>query len=576
MKFSKIIMGQAIGAAMLLSSASAFAYVPTSNTDADVVIYWGGATASTLSAQELTTAAICATDTHLLYVTPNSGTNPKRAGNDWAIACRTSTAKTGLTDGTRVLVIKRDRGGSGVGVGPVQTKSTDPVPTGGAPGDGGKISFQNISPAVCNIAATGGVDGAPAIQDPAGAPGTLIPVIGCSVASTVFAYTEMGTADIEANKFFDINTPIVDGAGIPFRTESDRGFAEENSLAALTFNTPVTLALFTRLQEAQFDVSSVCHPSNAGYSTLTTSTTDRPDTTNGESEACMPSLTRSEIDSILTGRIVGWNQLLRADGTAIPSLTGAVQICRRVDGSGTQATINALVSSFPCDPNLADGSVDIVKPRGTASAQLVLNSGSSDVDNCLHNFNATANPYAIGVLSVEGRNTDRARNWRFIKVDGVAPTLRNIHAGDYWLWAQQACMRRGETLPYNAAVGALDTIVNKDRIFDALCGSNATNGLNSLATLTKLNNPTNLANCNAGTLSACQSFYTWGQSGWLATATAANIYDVVLAASTRPINAYSREFSAGRVNICQTPLKSNASGSAAKGTIVAPNPNWTP
>ncbi|MGE0384908.1 MAG: hypothetical protein AB7Q97_09285 [Gammaproteobacteria bacterium] len=575
--FARNTLSQAIGASLLFASGSAFAYLPASNTDADVIMYWGGATASSLSAQELTVAAVCATDTHLLYQTPNSGTNPKRAGNDWAIACRTSAAKTGIADGTRVLVIKRDRGGSGVGVGPVQTKSTDPVPTGGAPGDGGKISFLNIAPANCNIAATGGVDGAPAIQDPAGAPGVVIPLVGCTATYTAFAFAEMGTSDIEPSKFFDINTPVVDGSGVPFRTESDRTFAEQNALAALTFNNPVTLALRNKLQEAQFPIGSVCNPANAAYGQLTASETDRPDTTNAESEACMPSLTREEIDSILTGKILGWNQLLRADGSAIPGLTGAVQICRRVDGSGTQATINALIGSFPCDTNLADGAIDIIKPRGTASAQLVLNSGSSDVDNCLHNFNATANPYAIGILSVEGRNTDNTRNYRYIKIDGVAPTLRNIHAGDYYLWAQQACQRRGESLPYNAGVGPLDTILNKDRVFDSLCGGNATAGLNSIATLTKLNNPSDLTNCLNGTaLSKCGSLYTWGQSGWLATPTSAIVYDNVLAASTRPVNAYTREVTTGKVNICQTPTKATVGGNAARGTIVAPNPNWVP
>lgn len=595
MKSSKNIVGQAIGAALLLGSVPALAYIPSSNTDADVVIYWGGATASTLSAQELTVAAVCATDTHLLYVTPNSGTNPKRPGNDWAVACRTSAAKTGLADGTRVLVVKRDRGGSGVGVGPVQTKSTDPVPTGGAAGDGGKISFQDISPAVCNIAATGGVDGAPPIQDPAGAPGTLIPVIGCTATSTVFRYTEMGTSDIEGNKFFGINTPVVDSVGLPFRTEADRAFQTEAALAALTFNNPVTLALFYRLQDAQFPAGSACRPdavvdadgpdnipgnaddnkvtpTNAAYSALTADATDRPDTTNGDSEACMPSLTREQIDSVLTGRIGTWNQFLKTDGTSIiPSGTFATQICRRVDGSGTQATINANIGSFPCDPNKADNSIDIVPPRGTAASTLVLGPGSSDVDNCLVTFgNSTTNSYAIGNLSVEGRNNDKTKPWRFIKISGVAPTLANIHNGTYYHWAQQACQRRKETLPYNGSVGALDTIANKASVFNALCGSTAANGLNSIATLTKLNNETNAANCASGAnLAQCGSWYTWGRSGWLATATSANVYDVVLAPTTRPINAFTREVATGKVNICQTPTKSIAAGgNAAKGIIV--------
>lgn len=563
----------AVSAALALSGATALAYIPTGNTDADTVIYWGGATASSLSAQELAVAAVCDTDPHLLYVKATSGANIDRPGNDWALACRTAAAgatKTGLPNGRKVLVIKRDRGGSGVGVGPVQTKSTDAA--------GGVISFLTATPAVCNIAVTAGVNGAPGIVNPDGG---LVPVMGCAATYTTNAFTEMGTSDIEPDKFFGINTPIVDNVGLPFRTEADRTFEQQAALGALMFNNPVTLALARKLQEAQFPVASACHPSNADFNTLTASETDRPDTTNGESEACMPSLTRQEIDSLLTGRIVTWNQLLRSDGSSIPGLSGLVQICRRVDGSGTQATINALISSFPCDVNRADNSIDIVTPRAPNGTTVIGNSGSSDVDNCLHNFNAAPNPYAIGNLSVEGRNTDKLRNWRFIKIDGVAPTLQHAHDGDYWFWAQQSCQLRKSSapaLPYNAPVGGDDTIANKTLVFNSLCGANAINGLNSLATLTKLNNEVDPAGCaNGSNLAGCQSNYTFGRSGWLATPTTAIVYDNVLAPTTRPINAYTREFSTtGRVNICQTPVKSTTGANAGRGTIVAPNPTWTP
>ncbi|MGD9601206.1 MAG: hypothetical protein AB7V59_05315 [Gammaproteobacteria bacterium] len=569
MKHSHSTLRSAVAAALALSSAGALAYVPTSNTDADVVLYWGGATASTLSAQELAVAAVCDTDPHLLYVKATSGTPIDRPGNDWALACKTAAAgatKTGLPNNKRILLIKRDRGGSGVGVGPVQTKATDTA--------SGQISFLTVNGTTCNIAVTPGVNGAPGIVNPDGG---LVPAIGCSATYTTNALTEMGTSDIEPDKFFGINTPIVDGVGLPFRTEPDRAFETQAALAALMFNNPVTLPLYRKLQEAQFPVSSVCNPANAGFGSLTTDEADRPDTTNAESEACMPSLTREELNSILTGRIVTWNQLLKSDGTAIPGLSGAIQICRRVDGSGTQATVNALVGSFPCDANLADGSINIITPRVPNGTTVIGNSGSGDVDNCLHNFATTANPYAIGNLSVEGRNNNLTRNWRFIKIDGVAPRLDRVHDGDYWFWAQQSCQLRGDQLPYNAAVGADDTVANKTSVFNSLCGGNSANGLNSIATLLKLNGETDPVGCANGTnLAGCGSNYTWGRSGWLATPTTATVYDNVLSATTRPVNAYTREVTPGRVNICQTPVKATIGTNATRGAVVAPNPTWTP
>lgn len=569
MKHSHSTLRSAVAAAFALSSAGALAYVPFSNTDADIVLYWGGATASSLSAQELAVAAVCDTDPHLLYVKATSGTPIDRPGNDWALACRTAAGgatRTGLPNNRQILLIKRDRGGSGVGVGPVQTKATDT--------NGGQISFLTVSGATCNIAVTPGVNGAPAIANPDGG---LVPVIGCSATYTTNRLTEMGTSDIEPNKFFGINTPVVDGVGLPFRTDPDRIFETQTALAALIFNHPVTLPLYRKLQEAQFPVSSVCHPNNAGFTALTGSETDRPDTTNAESEACMPSLTRQEINSILTGRVVNWSQLRNSDGTSISGLSGAVQICRRVDGSGTQATVNALIGSFPCDANLADGSIDIITPRVPNGTTVIGNSGSSDVDNCLHNFATSANPYAIGNLSVEGRNNNLARNWRFIKIDGVSPRLDRVHDGDYWFWAQQSCQLRGDQLPYNAAVSPDDTVASKTALFNALCGANSVNGLNSVATLTKLNNEIDPFGCSSGVnLAGCGSHYTWGRSGWLATPTSATVYDDALNALSRPVNAYTREVSPGRVNICQTPVRATVGTNAGKGVVVAPNPTWTP
>jgi hypothetical protein len=565
-------VAQAVGAALLVTAGSAFAYTPASNTDADVVAYWAGATASTLSAQELAVASVCDTDPTLLYV-KNTAVGNDSPGNDWALACKTAASGTtisGLPNNLRVLLIKRDRGGSGVGVGPVQVNSA--------------ISFLTVNSTNCNIAVTPGVNNAPAIVNPDGG---FVPLVGCvNTAYTTNAYVDIGTSDVEPNKFFGINTPVVDGVGVPYVNGAP--FEVQNSLAALAFNTPVTLTLYRALQGAQYPgASNVCNPANIqgaigtptatpGFynSLITVAGNPRTDITNGESEACMPSLTREEINSLLTGKLVTWNQLLNsAGGAALPAQL--VQICRRVEGSGTQATINGLISGFPCDANAADQSIDIVQPRNVASAQVVLNSGSGDVDNCLHNFDGTSNPYAIGVLSVEGRTVGKDRNWRYIKVDGAAPTLRNIHAGDYWLWSQQSIQRRYNALTQNTAVGADDTFANRSLIYTSL--ATGPKGLNSLPTLLKLNSPANLANCIAGTpLTECGSLYTWGQSGWLATPTSTLVYDVVLDASTRPVNAWTREVTTGKVNLCQVPVKATAGSNAAKGVIVTPNPTWTP
>jgi hypothetical protein len=567
---------RAVGVALLLGSGSALAYVPTSNDDADVVVYWAGASASTLSAIELTVAAVCDADTHLLYVKETAPPNADRPGSGWAVACKTAASgatKTGLGNNLKLLVIKRDAGGSGVGVGGLQTKATD-GPLGNTEVVTGRIKFQTFDPAACNLSPTPGVNGAPEILGPGG---TVVPIKGCTASTPILAYAEMGTSDIEPDKFIEINAPSLGSPAysLGYRSDADRKLEEQQVLAALTFNTPVTLALYQALQSAQFPASSVCNPANAGYPNLVAVAGNiRTDITNGDSEACMPSLTRAEINGLLTGRISNFQRLLKADGTPIVAASSPRQVCRRNNGSGTQATLNALIGSFPCDINAADTSIDIVQPTATGGA-IQGNSDSAAVDNCLNTFNGSANPYAIGVLSVEGRNIDNSRGWRYIKIDGVAPTLRNIHAGDYYMWAQQSCQFRNLTLlPFNP----LGTPANKKAVFDVLCKPTAPSGLNSISSLLKINNPlaAPVGNCAGGVDADCGSLYTWGQSGWLATPTASLTYDNVLNSATRPVNSHSREFATGKANICQTPLRVNVGGNLTNGVIVAPNPSFTP
>ena len=182
--------------------------------------------------------------------------------------------------------MKRDRGGSGAGIGPVQTKGTDT--------NQGRVSFLHVNEANCSTVGTPGVDGAPVIGHPdytgSVASPRWVPLRECAATYIQQRYTEMGTSDIEPDKFFGINEPLVDGVGLPFRTEIDRAFVGKSTLAAVALNTPVTLALRNVLQTEQFPAANVCNPAHPSYNLLTADPTDRPDTTNAESEPCMPSL----------------------------------------------------------------------------------------------------------------------------------------------------------------------------------------------------------------------------------------------------------------------------------------------
>ncbi|MDX1915359.1 MAG: hypothetical protein SFU55_07225 [Methylophilus sp.] len=106
-------------------------------------------------------------------------------------------------------------------------------------------------------------------------------------------------------------------------------------------------------------------------------------------------LSRANYAGMLAGKITDWSPV---DGSADP-----VVVCRRVNGSGTQASYNWFFTGFPCNaassgfadlaPALASNSFGYTATTGTAADPHIIdptagftvveNSGSGDVRNCL-------------------------------------------------------------------------------------------------------------------------------------------------------------------------------------------------
>lgn len=200
-------------------------------------------------------------------------------------------------------------------------------------------------------------------------------------------------------------------------------------------------------------------------------------------------ISRSDFGNMLMGNVQDWSQV-------DPSITTGntqVVVCRRVDGSGTQASYNWYFNNFPCQSafngvappaSMTTASVItggsgtnadpfIVDP--TAGYTVVNNSTSGDVRNCLiraqtnvnHkilgddgkwyqvNFAATpGTPFrAIGTLSVDsynasGTGSGESTQWNFRMLDGagtyvpgtdtaspgatgIAPSKANLLSGAY-------------------------------------------------------------------------------------------------------------------------------------------------
>ncbi len=163
-----------------------------------------------------------------------------------------------------------------------------------------------------------------------------------------------------------------------------------------------------------------------------------------------PSLSRTAAGSYFSGALtspsagLGWQPLVSSTNALKDS---QVNLCRRVDGSGTQASANAFFLQFPCGSSplaLADKTYSDVGPDNqslanvvaTGSAFVYEGSSTGNVISCL-NAAETNGAFAIGHVSKENvpntvvTATNPLGNWRHVKLDGVSPSRDNTKAGQY-------------------------------------------------------------------------------------------------------------------------------------------------
>jgi hypothetical protein len=220
---------------------------------------------------------------------------------------------------------------------------------------------------------------------------------------------------------------------------------------AFIFGVPVSLTLRDALQAAKFPPEDPCNPGNPRYSDLVDVKLPMR-VKRGETEPCMPSLSRAQVAGIFAGTLRDWGQIVDSHGYALAarkSGDGAiisppgirapsddrVNICRRADTTGTQAAYEMYFLNRRCTP----GARPFVEP-GPA---VFLGSTSSDVKSCLNRLDRE-NVWALGTMSTQIVESLKDDHWRFIKIDGVAPTLLNTYNGRWLFFVEQSYQWRDE------------------------------------------------------------------------------------------------------------------------------------
>lgn len=400
------------------------------------------------------------------FCTPDIGTNPGQ------IQVRAGA--------TQLAIYKYSVGGSGNGVDPVNLNQTLP--------------FLDLAKIATSPACTGTNLTTSSVDfDGTGPLATYVNNIcgGASSLITTGATTYIGLSDVEP-AFFTNNTTNL--------------FAEP--AYTLIFGVPVTTNIRNALQTQQ--------GLTVGSDTL----------------ANMPTLTSAQITSAFTQVGQSWAAIGVTSGLA----DDTIYVARRVDSSGTQKTFEALVARTAngqpafksCvaavdpfvlpDSNTATG--DASASCGTGTPPLVFaGSGGGDVSACM-NGHQTAGRGSIGMQT--GELKAGTSGWRFVKIDGNAPTHADVAAGRYLAWAAASINTRINVNPTAAAAGYTAFVTRLKADFK---------------------NPTIIALING----ADQPF---GRSGLMADLPSGGTPNF---AGTNSVNPWNRLVSGTVVNNCQSP-----------------------
>lgn len=391
----------------------------TLDTVVDATIFMSGASAPSNMLREHVTQNVCSQaapiNVYVDVVRTNPGAGDPTQANPilehtthWVVQC-TAAAGTGANLANKTIAVyKSDVGGSGNGTTPVSESVA--------------IAFMDADTTNCTLTR----------PNQAHNGGGTYNLYTCGTDDIVNQIPDGGTSDIEPTKFVGTLAPS-SGDFV------DLGNVQIKVGPGLVFGIAITKAFRDQLQA------------------------DQGLTVGAEDEANMPSLPSSYVTSITQGKIQRWideevyGQQVNlpatfvgadriagtADDVNAGSLTPFVHICRRVQGSGTHAQhmieyhrTNCMSGSLPMpsQPGISGGRPAVIENSSSGNLGVCLDALDRGVatssSGITPNVTAGRASFALGYQATE-KNMGLQENWRYVKVDGFAPTLENAFNGDY-------------------------------------------------------------------------------------------------------------------------------------------------
>lgn len=287
----------------------------------------------------------------------------------------------------------------------------------------------------------------------------------CALDTTTAIVPAGGLSDVETAVWQGLNKTGALAASVPTSTA---GITKVSGFAAQGFGVMVSEELYKAMQNVQKADGRLASSCVTG------------DFTAG---ACQPSISKAEYAAI--ARADNANYVVNAGVSG--SATDPINLCRRVETSGTQASSNVFFLNNACsnasptfgavNPKFVDftgGGVNPVTFSSSAGQNVSGNyddfggafglfegSGTGDARNCVINRNNGQNPnkvadglgkFAIGWISLENAP---AAGWKLVKLDGVSPNAYQTAAG----WVADSNQR------VNVAKGLYDAMFEFEMIY---------------------------------------------------------------------------------------------------------------
>jgi ABC-type phosphate transport system substrate-binding protein len=317
-------------------------------------------------------------------------------------------------------------------------------------------------------------------------------------------------------------------------------------------------------------------------------------TSGSETLANLPTMTSTQLRAIFSGGITVWDDLFvlnPSTGNMVavdPAQTGSfVHVCRRGDTSGTMFATNINFFQKGCSKGttggVANADVGSTQLNGEtwtggssvadgSTVQLGMaffaGSGTGDVKNCVSAGLDTppADPagvdtvnFRIGFVSMDQVPT-LSSTWRYVAIDGVAPTIWNIQRGAYQWLTEDTFNSTSASLTRNGSTNAnaiFTTVASNFANLNALAGLNAASqNAAALSDVSGGGADTGLVQLGSTTLWNTAEPWTAGPSvtaGWPAAIRSINV------TGKGPLSPVSKTYGTS-VNNCNYPYQINPAG----------------